>query len=365
MKNTGLYIHVPFCIKKCPYCDFYSVTSLDHDIFEKYSDAVVRNIEKYLYDNPQIFFDTVYFGGGTPSLLPVDNYRKIFSVILKACDPDKAEITAEINPKTADAAKLAQLRCLGMNRLSFGIQSACDSELKDLGRIHTFDEAAHAVEYACTAGFENISADIMIGLKGQTMQSLEHTIDAVTALDVKHISAYMLKIENGTAYDCEEMRNEVADEDTSADMYLLTCRDLEKKNIMQYEISNFAYKGYESRHNLKYWRCEDYIGIGPAAHSYFNGLRYNTPESLESFIDEEYQNRIISEEDPGGYVENVMLRLRLTEGYRVDLFPQMAQTLIDRSKRYIKAGLMKYENRTLRLTCEGFLVSNSIISDLI
>lgn len=364
MKKTGLYIHVPFCIRKCPYCDFYSVTGHNDNIFDDYAEAVARNIGRYIKDNNDLCFDTVYFGGGTPSLLPVSGYQKIFDAVGHVCDFDSAEVTAEINPKTADEDKLNKLRKMGMNRLSFGIQSASDTELAGLGRIHSFSEAEDAVNMAAKAGFENISADIMIGVRGQTMSSLSETIDSIAGLPVKHISAYMLKIEKGTPYDCDEVKESVPDDDESADMYLFAVDRLAQKKIMQYEISNFAFKGFESRHNLKYWRCEQYIGIGPSAHSYFEGRRYNTPRDLSDFLSHDVQTEITNEEHPGDFFENIMLRIRLTEGYDLSLYPQMKDVLLKRSQKYIANGLMKSENGKIWLTPSGFLISNYIISDI-
>ena len=184
-KKTGLYIHVPFCVRKCPYCDFYSVASSKEKLYEQYADAVIRNIKRYVRENPEIFFETVYFGGGTPSLLPVYLYEKI---------------TIELNPGTSDEDKLRKLRSIGINRLSVGIQSAKDNELKYLGRIHDFTQAKNIINDAYSAGFENISADLMIGVREQTMESLMFSIDRLTELPLKHISAYMLKIEEGTEY---------------------------------------------------------------------------------------------------------------------------------------------------------------------
>ena len=265
MSSLGIYIHVPFCGRKCAYCDFYSV-NWTKTAAESYTAAVLRNIRHYS-DNSQLV-DTVYFGGGTPSLLAPQQIGNIIDEIRKGFQlADDAEITLEANPCTLNAEKLAQLRSIGVNRLSIGVQSMIDEELKVLGRVHTAERAEQAVLDAAAAGFENISCDLMIALPEQKAESLRYSAEKLAALPIQHISAYILKTENGTPFDCEEIRRRLPDEDASAELYLQMVELLEKRGFMQYEVSNFAKKGYESRHNTRYWKCSDYLGIGPAAHS--------------------------------------------------------------------------------------------------
>ena len=362
--KTGLYIHVPFCLRKCPYCDFYSVSSPDNEICEKYTKAVISNIRRYLADFDDLTFDTVYFGGGTPSLMPLSFFNRFFEGI-SSCIESDAEITMELNPKTADSSKLRSLRKTGINRLSVGVQSAIDSELRALGRIHGFREAEDIILKAHEVGFENISADLMIGIKGQTAETLVSSVDKISALPVKHISSYILKIEEGTEYYKNGIINEVPDEDEAADMYLLAVRELETRGFKQYEISNFSAEGYESRHNLKYWHCEEYIGIGPSAHSFFDGRRYEVPRSLRDFLEQPKQEENVNESHPGSFFEKAMLALRLTEGLCLDRYPAYAGKIIKKAEKYKKAGLIKTDNNTISLTPEGFLVSNMIISDIL
>lgn len=203
---TGIYIHVPFCKRKCPYCDFYSVCR--PELYEDYTQAVCRNIEAF--KGRDIKCDTIYFGGGTPSVLSAEQVDRIIDKAGKCFDLCQPEITLEANPSSADREKMSGWRKAGVTRLSFGVQSANDRELGFLGRLHDFSQAKSAVETAAQVGFRHISCDIMLGVKGQTLESLWDSIESLTALPVDHISAYMLKIEKGTAFDCDEMRNAVA-----------------------------------------------------------------------------------------------------------------------------------------------------------
>jgi len=361
--SVGLYIHVPFCIRKCPYCDFYSVT-LSDELVSVYTQAVIRNIRAYREQNSSLSFDTVYFGGGTPSLMPLSFFDGVLSELSGGLT-DSPEITAELNPGTSDFDKLQSLRCVGINRLSVGIQSAVGTELSDLGRIHSFEEAKSAVSDAYRAGFENISADLMIGIKGQTKDSLISSVDALTALPLTHISSYMLKIEEGTEFFKKNIKKEVPDEDTAAELYLLSVSELEKKGYKQYEISNFSRPGFESRHNLRYWRCEEYIGIGPSAHSYYNGKRYSVPRDLSDFTASERQREDVTEEKPADFFEKAMLALRLSEGLDLKKYPREAPFVLKRAEKFKNTPLLEVNDRKINLTPEGFVVSNSLISELL
>ncbi|MBP0962360.1 MAG: radical SAM family heme chaperone HemW [Oscillospiraceae bacterium] len=362
--KAGLYIHVPFCIRKCLYCDFYSVPGSDETLKAEYKKAVIRNMERYLERYPDLIFDTVYFGGGTPSLMPADFFDDVLGSIKGRLDKE-AEITMELNPKTADEEKLGEIRKSGMNRISVGIQSASDSELRDLGRVHGFSEAEEAVRAAKNAGFENISGDLMIGIKGQTEESLLHSVNALASLRLKHISSYMLKIEPGTEYYRNGISSDVPDEEKTAEFYLLAVKTLAEKGYSQYEISNFSLPGFESRHNLKYWNCEDYIGIGPSAHSCFDGKRYEVPRDLSSFITASHQNEEVNEDHPCGFFEKAMLALRLTSGLDLGRYPDEAPLVLKQAQKLKGTGLINCESGVISLTPEGFLVSNEIISRLL
>ncbi len=345
----GLYIHVPFCVRKCRYCDFYSVTDLS--LTEAYTKAAARNIADITEE-----FDTVYFGGGTPSLLSAGQIYRILSAA--KISPD-AEISMECNPNSVTENYLNEIFRIGVNRLSFGVQSFCDNELKMLGRLHTSAEAISAINSAHAAGFENISADLMLAVSGQTKESLLQNLDVLRTLPLTHVSAYMLKVEEGTplARD-EKLLAEIPDDDITAEMYLLAVEKLESMGFEQYEISNFAKKAFECRHNLKYWRCGEYYGVGPAAHSFVSGERYCCPKSIEDFIFSESQGKIPLEKG-GSESEKAMLSLRLTkEGISEK---SMSETVCKNAEVLVQKGLMKKEKDSFMLTPEGCLVSNQII----
>ncbi len=346
---TGLYIHVPFCRKKCLYCDFYSV-ALQDGLAEKYTEAVKRNIAAY----GNMRFESVYFGGGTPILL-----APYLGEMLKGASlSDNAEITAEANPCEMTDEALSALLKSGVNRISIGVQSLCDNELSALGRRHDSETAVRAIERAKKVGFSDISADLMLGIPQQTRESLAKTLDTLTALPITHVSAYMLKIEPNTPFG----RNTptLPDEDSVADMYLQTVNTLAAKGFHQYEISNFAKCGYSCRHNLKYWRREEYLGIGPAAHSFLDGRRFAVARDLDGFLNPPRQAELTTDDCPDKYEESVMLGLRLSEGISEELWTPFRHAL-----KLIPRNYYKLEGGRLSLTAEGFLLSNEIISLLL
>lgn len=363
MNTLGIYIHIPFCGKKCSYCDFYSL-NYNKKNADLYLRAVLRNIQ-YYSDKSRIV-DTVYFGGGTPSLLPAESIAQMIDEIKKCFRlSENVEITLEANPNTLTPDKLRQLCDNGVNRLSIGVQSMIDSELKFLGRTHTADRAKKAVLDAAEAGFRNISCDLMIALPYQTAESVEFSINELAALPVDHISAYILTIEDGTAFDEQNICDIMPDEDLTAELYLSMINCLKKKGFEQYEISNFAKSGFESRHNCRYWKCSDYLGIGPAAHSCYNGKRFAVMPNLQEFIDAPHQKIYITDESPCGFEESAMLRLRLAEGLNIGECGEKSEDILKKIPTLQKAGYVTYENGRLALTAKGFLMSNSIIEYLI
>ncbi len=352
MQSIGLYVHVPFCKRKCLYCDFYSAADMSRT--DAYVRAVIRNIKA-----AGLTYGTVYFGGGTPSLLTAEQ----ISDILSAADiSDGAEISMECNPESADFSYLCGLKSAGVNRVSFGIQSLNDGELAALGRLHNADKACEAVLSAYRAGFENISADLMLATPLQTAESLNNTLERLLELPLTHVSAYLLKVEKGTPLSLDKSLTEkLPNEDETADMYLMTVERLSAAGFEQYEISNFARKEFECRHNLKYWRCEEYFGIGPSAHSFLDGERFYCPPDTEKFISDALQERV-SLGTGGDTEEKAMLALRLTkEGLRLADLPEAES----RAEPLLKSGLVKKEQGALLLTPEGCLVSNEIICRLI
>ena len=362
-EKKGLYIHIPFCIRKCPYCDFYSVKA-NEALIKRYEAAVIRNIGAYLEKDRSLCFDTIYFGGGTPSLLPAESVRNILSAVGERMDGD-SEVTLEMNPKTADAGYLNELHSAGVNRLSIGVQSCIDSELSGLGRLHSASQALDTVAMAKQSGFENISCDLMIGIQGQNAGTMLESLEILSGTGIQHISAYMLKIEQGTPFYADKIYEIVPDEDETADMYLAMVDFLEKKDFKQYEISNFALKGFESRHNLKYWHCEEYVGIGAAAHSFYKGKRYAVPRDVEAFVNAEVQEEYVTEDKPADFEERAMLQLRLSEGLCPSDFPEHEHEIVKKAASLEKAGLLEISGGKIRLTPKGFLLSNTIIEKLI
>lgn len=358
----AIYIHVPFCQRRCNYCDFCSSVSSSETV-SAYVDALVRNIRAYA--DYGLSADSVYFGGGTPSLLTGEQMSVIMSAV---CDSflisSDAEITTEANPNTVDLDKLSRWRDSGINRISFGVQSCKDNELYRLGRLHNFGQAAEAVKLAQRAGFDNISCDLMLGIPEQTIDTVSESVNAVCSLGISHVSAYMLKIEEGTPFDTPSVIDELPSDDEVADMYLLAAETLESRGLQQYEISNFAVSGYESRHNLKYWTLEDYIGFGPSAHSLFNGKRFFVPPDISGFINSERQAVEIEDACPDFLSEYVMLGLRLCKGIELDKLGDKAQNFISGAKLFEAEKLLEIGNGRVRLTRKGFLVSNGIIARL-
>lgn len=369
MKSFGLYFHVPFCVSKCPYCDFYSI-KFDDTLAEAYTAAVCRALQssRALYGGR--ISDTVYFGGGTPSLLGAQRLSRILGEAAKQFSFSDPEITLEANPGTVSTDLLKDLRYAGFNRISFGVQSGIDCELKALGRLHDAAEARSCVLNAQKAGFQNISADLMLGIPLQTRSSLRQSIGFLTELPLSHISAYMLKIEESTPFAAQNKSVLCADEDETAGMYLDCVEHLAHHGFTQYEISNFARGGAVSRHNLKYWLGEDYLGIGPSAHSLMDGKRFYAPRELIAFTTAENPFSLtVPDGDGGGFEEYVMLRLRLCEGLDTSkseqLFGVHSGRLIEKARPFEKAGLLVVEEGVISLTPRGFLLSNSIIAELL
>ncbi len=355
MNNTGLYIHVPFCISKCSYCDFYSIAVTD-ELKKSYKDAVIRNIKHY----GNAGFDTVYFGGGTPILL----WKEICDILQETGDRlnKNCEVTIEANPCSTTVEALRSLKSSGVNRVSFGLQSGVDNELKSLGRRHNTHEGSVAVNGAYNAGITNISGDIMLGIPCQTKKSLDKTLEYMANLPLSHISAYMLKIEENTPF--AKMGVELPDDEQFSDYYIATVEFLAKHGFNQYEISNFSKTNCESRHNLRYWRCEDYIGIGPSAHSYYDGKRFATERNVNEFIASPIQKTYITDEAPGDFSEWAMLKLRLCEGINFDecyeRFGVGRDKIIKRLK-LVPENLYLSDENSLRLTPYGFMISNAVI----
>lgn len=353
----GLYLHIPFCDKKCAYCDFYSVFPIG-DISSRYLKALIKEIKKWggiLKNRP---IDTIYIGGGTPSLLGkdiitlLDAVRQNFNVL------SNAEITAEANPentKFLDFAKKA-----GVNRLSVGAQTFCDDRLSLIGRRHTAQDTKDFVKFAKEKGFNNISLDIILGLPESDLITLNYDLEQLVALNPQHISAYILKKEQNTAFGKTDIS--VPDDDNVSNQYLKMCDVLEKAGFNHYEISNFAKNGFSSIHNTKYWLDEEYLGIGPAAHSFISGKRFFYPRDIKKFI---LNPEIINDGTGGENYEKLMLSLRLKSGVDLSkIYNPVPEVLKEKFIRFKNAGLMDGNFPKVHLTDRGMLLSNALILEL-
>ncbi len=357
----GIYIHVPFCARKCPYCDFYSVPwRIEKE--DAYLAAIKRDLAKY-HTLPA---DTLYFGGGTPSLIRPQTVAAMIAEVKKHFAlTDDAEITLECNPCTVTGDRVDAWIKAGVNRISLGMQSADHAELKLLGRKHAPDTVKNAVRLFQNAGLYNISLDLMLALPHQSIQQIEKSIAFAAGLGVTHISAYLLQIEPGTPF---AQSSEIAycpDEDTTAQMYLHTVNTLAAYGYAQYEISNFAKDGFQSRHNNKYWEYEPYLGFGPAAHSFFEGKRFAYPADLDAYCKADAVEYAESESDAAEYA---MLQLRLTKGLRFADYAAHGgdvNALKANAKRYQQTGLIDMSNTHIALTPQGFLISNALIAALL
>ena len=353
----GIYLHIPYCRARCRYCDFYTAPGA-RGVPREYVEALKRELRR-----PHPAPDTLYFGGGTPSLLTPAQAAEL---IAAAGPRPGAEITLEANPDAVTPETLAGFRAAGVTRLSFGVQSARDSQLRTLGRLHTAAGAARALAWAREAGFPDLCGDIMLALPGYTRAEFDETLALLAEGGCTHISAYLLKIEPGTAFAARPPAG-LPDPDAAADFYLYAVDRLEAAGYRQYEISNFARPGHEGRHNLLYWNCRDYQGIGPAAHSCVGGVRRFWPGDTAGFIagtvQEEEEGRCDAE-------DFLLMQLRLTHG--LDMaeyqarggapFTAAQQTFLRQCQAH---GYAVWDGRTLRLTPAGMVVQNAILEELI
>ena len=372
MKTLGIYIHIPFCTKKCGYCDFYSVKWNEIQEYQ-YIQSAVNEIKGYSALSRKFTVDSIYIGGGTPSIISPENLESIISTIKNIFTLDEnAEISMEANPNSLNAGNLKAYKELGINRLSIGVQSLNDNILKNLGRIHSSEEALLALDLAKSMGFDNINADVMFNIPGQTIDDINDTIDALIQKNIKHISFYSLKLEEGTPmHTLEKTGNLIMpEEDLEREMYYAGRNIMEKNNLMQYEISNFALKGYECRHNLKYWNQEEYIGIGPSAHSFLGSMRYSNPSDIiectlsnEEEIFERNVQEFMNKDDL--IFEYIMLRLRLAEGLIFDDFKNkfsvdFKETYAEQIKYLTENNLIETDEDVVRLTKRGMDISNYV-----
>ena len=361
----GLYIHIPFCVQKCAYCDFVSIPH-GEELFRDYVHAVIREAEEYRGEK----VDSVFLGGGTPTVLP----PKLLEELLQSLQgifrwSADAECTCESNPGTVTKDKISALLAGGVNRISVGVQSFDDGELKTIGRIHNAQTAYNTVCELHQWGVSNINIDLMTALPGQTPASLQKNLNIAVSLPITHISAYSLILEEGTPLEQAAANGKLTfpDEDTDREMYHFAVRFLEQHGFMQYEISNFAKPGFQCRQNLKYWDCDEYIGLGAAAHSYIGKRRFSNSSNIRQYITgNQREESILTRSDE--ISEFMMLGLRKTNGVSEQEFQKRfgvsVQTLFPKqTERFIKLGLLTEQNGFYRLTPRGMDVSNSVMCE--
>ena len=374
-KQLGLYIHIPFCKSKCDYCDFYSLPDREERM-DAYQKALLTHIKETAPQARGYLVDTIYFGGGTPSLYGERRIRELLAVIRRRFEvAGNAEITLEANPDSADRRTMLHLRRAGINRISLGMQSAHDDELSALHRPHTFQQVQDAVAAIRAAKIRNLSLDLMYGLPGQDMARWQDSVEKAISLKPEHLSCYGLKVEEGTPLCGRVRRGEVLpSDDQQADMYLWMVARLESAGYHQYEISNFAQSGFQSRHNLKYWLTRPYLGFGPGAHSDFGGRRFSFMRALNGYIDGVLGGKPIIDSDDlipkrersGEYL---MLRLRTVRGieeweYRREYFMNF-DPVEQKLFAYEHNGWAARDGHRWRLTPIGFLLSNQLIGELL
>ena len=381
MKELELYLHIPFCVKKCNYCDFLSAPA-GEETRAAYVDALLEEIRGF--DEPEDYeVVTVFFGGGTPSILPGQAIFRIMEALREKFSFRKeAEITLEANPGTVDKEKLSFYKKAGINRLSFGLQSADAEELKKLGRIHTWEKFLESFQLAREAGFSNINVDLMSARPGQTKESWEKTLRQVLALQPEHISAYSLIIEEGTPFyqlyekdverrDAGEEPELIPSEEEERAMYEATGRILKEQGYLHYEISNYAKPGCECRHNLGYWQRRDYLGFGLGASTLLNPVRSKNTEDLEAYLGGDFSKKEFFVLTKDNQIEETMfLGLRVLEGVSKEQFREQFSCELrvvyrKELEKLEKEGLLEEEGDFVRLTSRGIDLSNPVLAEFL
>ncbi len=375
-EQFGVYVHVPFCEKKCIYCDFYSLETTHH--IEHFVDTLIAEIYLRATTTPyNRTAQTLFFGGGTPSLLSAGQMDRILTALRATITfAPTAEITIECNPGTVTQESLSAYRALGFNRLSFGVQSFFADDLQFLSRIHTPDQAEKAISIARSAGFDNVNLDLMFALPHQTFERWDTNLRTALALGTDHLSAYSLIFEEGTPLNAMKIKGQVrpADEDLDARLYAHTIAVLAKHGYIQYEVSNFAKSGKECRHNLVYWEGEEYVSFGPSAHGYLHGERYGNVRSLKRYTDDVRAGTLpaVKQETLGvqeRMTERIFLELR-AKGIRVREFERdfhrdphaLLQPIID---KYADKHLFYFPNNRIALTSAGYAVCDELTTEVL
>jgi len=372
MNPLAIYVHVPFCKRKCAYCDFASYAGCEGQI-DSYFKALGDEIDAWADELRVREARSIFFGGGTPSLVPAEYIAAALGRLRKhiAFAPD-IEITLEANPGTVTPEKLRIYRNAGINRLSFGVQSLDGELLRSLGRIHTPDEAREAVFMAREAGFENISIDLMYALPNQSMYQWMETLREAADMPVQHISAYSLIVEEGTEMQRRVEAGEVSipDDDTVNEMQRMAVDYLEKAGLKRYEISNYARPGYESRHNSTYWQGGEYLGLGCAAHSLMNNMRFANPAQLENYLAGERMLEKTQRSLQDCREEMIMLSTRMVQGldlrrWQAEFGDDLLETKAGAIHKLKNYGLIEIENDYLKLTTPGLELQDSVVLELL
>lgn len=375
--ELGVYVHIPFCIKKCSYCDFVSYPN-KYEKQEEYVKKLIKEIEenrKLLEDNE---ITTIYFGGGTPSSIKPELIKIILETILKYRKIEKnnkVEITIEVNPGTVTKNNLQLYKNCGINRISIGLQSTKDSLLKKIGRIHNYKQFLDTYNWAREVGFENINVDLMLGLPNQTISDIKESLEKVTKLNPNHISVYSLIIEEGTEIERKISKGEIVlpDEAEERNQYHYTKNFLELKGYKHYEISNFAKTGFESKHNLNCWKQKQYIGFGLAAHSYINGTRYSNTCNLEEYLQRTSKSiKKIEEKQTKEDMqkEYMLLGLRILDGISINKFKEkFADNPIylfrKELEKLVKQDLIEIDLDNIKLTNKGLDFANLVWEEFV
>jgi oxygen-independent coproporphyrinogen-3 oxidase len=371
---AGIYIHIPFCKQKCTYCDFYKEVS--PKLLPDFINSAVKEIylQKNYLKNEKI--DTIYFGGGTPSILNSNDFQKIFKAIYALHNiADDAEITFEANPDDLTPSFFESIKPLPFNRISIGIQSFNNDDLKRVNRRHTADQAIQAVKTAQLAGFDNLSIDLIYGLPSQTFEQWEQQLDIAFSLNVQHISAYGLTYEEGTALWKQRERGKVTpiDDEIMTEMYFHLRQRLVENHFEAYEVSNFAKKGYRSRHNTSYWEQQPYLGIGPSAHSYDLNSRQWNVSSITEYIKSINANESFFERELlttyNQYNDFVMVRLRTADGLDLRTIEnkfgvEFKNYCLNNIQPFIESQKVSYSDNVLILTSAGIQISNLILTEI-
>lgn len=380
MSDLSFYVHIPYCVKRCGYCDFNTYTPSElreggtlESVSGDYIDAVIREIDIAYAENPDALVPTIFFGGGTPSLLLARDLGRVISSIKERWNlATDAEVTLEANPDSVDAAKLRELRAAGFNRISFGMQSAVPHVLQVLDRTHNPENISLVVNAARAAGFESISLDLIYGTPGETLENFRTSITTALALGIDHLSAYALIVETGTKLAAQIKRGELAmpNDDLMADMYLLVDELCEKAGLSWYELSNWSKPNHESRHNVAYWRNANWWGLGPGAHSHIDGVRWWNMKHPTA-----YKNALFAGATPmqdrevltaqQKADETILLSIRMRGGISLDDLSRGQREKVGEYRQSGHLDSTRWDEGTLQLTPTGRLIADRIVRELV